>query len=675
MFQRLKYSVKCNACYRVFNSKIIVNRSRLVYCAALLLEAVAFHRQVLFYPGHLFPWDFRTVHLPLATFAADSFRHGEFPLWDPYTYCGYPIYANIQAAFFYPPVLAATLAGAWLGDAFLPRLLAIAVVAQIVFAGICTYTLLRRLGARSAAAWIAGTMYELGCFFASQGEHMGAMQAASWLPLVWLCVVELRAGVRWGWVGALAGALAMSVLAGLPQVAVAAFASAFALAVIVCLFRAGRWVALVPVLIGGAWGLVLAAIQFIPSAELVQNSVAKYRSEWLQSGGGIHPGALVSLILPNYWSVFDLSKFHGPGDLTFLYLYSSLLGLALAIAAVVWRPDLWSRVFAVLTALATIAMLGDTTPVGRVFLALLPVNVRIGIHPEFFFCAFSLGLAVLAGLGAERLLRVMRWRVIAGVIIACDLLLVSSGHPMNSVSTADEPGFTADSADGSREIIQKLRELTGSTMPSSRFDTLPGVSFAWVNSAPIFRIPTAGGCDPLALERIIQVRLAFSPGERWGTCYSVVHPEAPAVGLVNDRILIAPAGKPVTGMGHVASIAGYDLYENPQVQPRFSIPNGRVDVVTYGPTYVRVIAHTPAVAELLVTDSFYPGWDAQIDGHATPILLRQTAFRGVAVPAGDHTVELTFVPRVLYRSAALTGIGVVFEILVLASVWRRRQKA
>lgn len=648
-------------------------RSRLIYCAALLIEAAAFHRQVLFYPGHMFPWDFRTVHLPLATFASDSFRRGEFPLWDPYTYCGYPIYANIQAAFFYPPVLAATLAGAWLGTVLLPRLLAIAVVLQVVFAGICTYALLRRLGARPAAAWIAGTMYELGCFFASQGEHMGAMHGASWLPLIWLCVVELRSNVRWGWVGALAGALAMSVLAGLPQVAVAAFASAFALAVVLCVFRAGRWPSIGAVAIGGAWALLLSAIQFIPSAELVQHSVAKYRSEWLQSGGGIHPGALLSLIMPNYWSVFDVLKFHGPGDLTFLYLYSSLLGLVLAVATVAWKADLWSRVFGVLTGLATIAMLGDTTLAGRVFLATLPVSVRIGIHPEFFFCAFSLGLAVLAGLGAERLVRRTRWQVVIGLVIACDLLVVSSGHPMNSVSTADEPGFTQDSADGSRELIGTLRELTGSTVPPSRFDTLPGVPFAWVNSAPMIRIPTAGGCDPLALERVIQVRLAFSPGERWGTCYSVVNPSSPMVGLMNDRVLISVAGKQVQGMKQVASIAGYDLYENPAVQPRFSLPNGRVDVVTYSPRYVRVLSHGAAASELLVTDSYYPGWEARIDGRATSITVRDTAFRGIPVPAGDHTVELRFVPSILYRSAALTALGVGLELWVLWGVMRKRK--
>ena len=370
-------------------------RGVLLCRAALLVEALLFHRHVLFYSGYLFPWDFRAVHLPLVTLIADSFRHGHWPLWDPFSYCGMPISANIQAAVFYPPVVAASLMGAWLGPDAIPRLLAISVVAQLVFAGWCTFALLRRLDARPAAALVGATVYELGCFFAAQAEHMGAVQAAVWLPLIWLCVVELRAGWKLRWLAALAVSLAMTVFAGLPQVAVAAFSSALVLALLMALFRLAGWKLPAVAPLVWIWALLLAAVQFIPTAELTRNSVAKYRAEWLGSGGGIPPSALFSLVAPNYWSVFDLSKFHGPTDPTFLYLYSSLLGLLLAAAVAVWKPGRWARVFAILLAVFAFLMFGDKTPPGRAALLALPDFVRIGIHPEFFFCVFSLALACL----------------------------------------------------------------------------------------------------------------------------------------------------------------------------------------------------------------------------------------------------------------------------------------
>src|SRR5581483_11831000 len=105
----------------------------------------------------------------------------------------------------------------------------------------------------------------------------------------------------------------------------------------------------------------------------------------------------------------------------------------------------------------TFCMLGDKTPPGRAILLALPDVIRIGIHPEYFFCIFALALAVLAGFGAERFLKSPRVRLAVGIVIAADLLLVSSGRPMNQTSRQIEPGFTATSADGSRDLIDKLR--------------------------------------------------------------------------------------------------------------------------------------------------------------------------------------------------------------------------
>ena len=135
------------------NSDRAVERSNTAYFLALMLEVAVFYRHVLFERGFVFPWDFRGVHLPLATFVAGALGRGQWPLWDPYTYCGNPIFANIQTALFYPPVLAATLASNWFGNGTLPHFLAWAVAAQVCFAGWCTFALRRRLGAALSSAW------------------------------------------------------------------------------------------------------------------------------------------------------------------------------------------------------------------------------------------------------------------------------------------------------------------------------------------------------------------------------------------------------------------------------------------------------------------------------------------------------------------------------------------
>lgn len=659
-------------------------QANLWYSVALLFEAVVFHRAVLFYPGYLFPWDFRAVHIPFATFAADSFRRGEFPLWDPYTYCGVPIFANIQAALFYPPVLLATLAGAFLDHGALPRLLAIAVVAQIVFAGICTFVLAKRLGASSASAWIAGAVYELGCFFAAQAEHMGMMHAATWLPLCWWCVVELRDGLKWRWAGILSIALAMTTLAGSPPCAAAAFGSTLALAMIVAALRLARWRLPVYVIGASVWAVFIAAIQIIPTAQLTENSVAKYRTDWLKTGGGMNLGALTSLVIPNYWSVFDPSKFHGPGDLTFFYLYSSLLGLTLAIAAIVWKPSRWTQVCALLTFVAALAMLGDTTPIGRAILAMLPATIRIGIHPEYTYFNFSLGLALLAGLGASRVLKNERLRIAAGILIACDLLLVSSDRPMNRVSTAIEPGIEQS------ELLPQLRALTGKTTPPSRFDMGPDVPYLWSSVASEIAIPTANGCDPLAPERIVQVRLSFAPGARWGACYQVVNPASRILGLANVRYLIASGRidenpnvlprfflvnrvRRVDGLQQAAAILhspGFNPSEEAIIESKEpgqeTSGSGSIEVLSYSPAKIDLKIHASTASFMVASDAYYPGWEARIDGRLSELYITDVAFRGIRTSAGDHVVEMRFHPVILYRAAVISGLSLAAALLAIA---------
>ena len=72
---------------------------------------------------------------------------------------------------------------------------------------------------------------------------------------------------------------------------------------------------------------------------------------------------------------------------------------------------------------------------------------------------------------------------------------------------------------------------------------------------------------------------------------------------------------------------------------------------------IRTRGASPAV--LVLNDSFYPGWEATLDGVDVPLLRANTAFRAVAVPAGEHVVEMRYRPRSFEVGLALAGVAIL----------------
>jgi len=83
------------------------------------------------------------------------------------------------------------------------------------------------------------------------------------------------------------------------------------------------------------------------------------------------------------------------------------------------------------------------------------------------------------------------------------------------------------------------------------------------------------------------------------------------------------------------------------------------------------VAKAPAI--LVVTENYYPGWEAERGGAGgdpvpVKILAGDLAFRGVYVPAGRSEVRFTYRPRSVIYGAAL-GV-LVLAGLVLAALRR-----
>ena len=92
-----------------------------------------------------------------------------------------------------------------------------------------------------------------------------------------------------------------------------------------------------------------------------------------------------------------------------------------------------------------------------------------------------------------------------------------------------------------------------------------------------------------------------------------------------------------------------------------------VEMTRYEPLRVVIEAETNQPGFLVLSDLYYPGWEATVDGEQVPIYEANASVRAVPLEAGAHTVEFHFRPKPLLYGAAVSLVSA----LVLVVVWKR----
>ena len=135
-------------------------------------------------------------------------------------------------------------------------------------------------------------------------------------------------------------------------------------------------------------------------------------------------------------------------------------------------------------------------------------------------------------------------------------------------------------------------------------------------------------------------------------------------GPLDPRHQVVVESSPVSGLG-----------------PFPGTPAADARVVAEGSAVLDVRADAPGGGFLVVTDPYYPGWRAFVNGVETPILRADYLFRAIVLPPGSHEVRFVFVPTSLQRGTMLSVAGVVIALsavlvgvcapLVSRRPWRR----
>jgi hypothetical protein len=110
---------------------------------------------------------------------------------------------------------------------------------------------------------------------------------------------------------------------------------------------------------------------------------------------------------------------------------------------------------------------------------------------------------------------------------------------------------------------------------------------------------------------------------------------------------------------------------SPSLSGQSGDPPGTATIVHYAPDQVVVDVDASTAAILVLTDQHYPGWEAEVDGTPTEILVTDYVFRGVPVNAGIHRVVFRFVPHSFRRGLWVAAFGSMLTIGTMFAVRRR----
>ena len=214
-----------------------------------------------------------------------------------------------------------------------------------------------------------------------------------------------------------------------------------------------------------------------------------------------------------------------------------------------------------------------------------------------------------------------------------------------------------------------------------RIDTRTNLEGLWQpNTAALAGLQDVGGvANPLMLR---------SFADFWE---SIGGRETRRYDLLNVKYVLVKEGTPLPPQKFsrvFGPVNGIEIHENSAFVPRAWLAPSGVDlnnteppaavsaaaVRIYSATHMAFDLQAPEAGYLVISENWYPGWIATVNGTATPVQTANGTLRAVAVPAGASSIEMLYRPDSFTWAlwATLAGIGVLLVVGFLETNGSRR---
>lgn len=670
-------------------------------------------------------WDGRDFNYPKFAYAMETIRSGHLPLWDPYTNCGQPFFADPQLAWYNP---AAVFSGALRQSPFDGYVLFWATT--WIWAGLGAFFLAATLGAGPLGCLTAAMLFSLSGFFVGHGQHLPHVVTAAWLP--WVLAFGHRAMARESWAHVLLTgvALGLSALGGYPGLVlfvVLALALWLVFAFLAPLSGPAQnlksslrrrlfWFIIatgIPTAIlfiiwsPGLYGLLIEARDFTLRAQ-------RPDLEEALNGNPFSFRAAISFLFPRI--VIEQSGFFA-SDISMNNAYIGAIGLPLAAVWVVsaGRRSWW---LVALILLWFWISLGSDAGLRTLLHYLVPPTdyMRYNAVLRVLFIA---PLSVAAGLGVSHAITGARaisttrnflwaWSIIAFFagawvlwFFGAELKVFGAVAPTLIVCILAAGVFSWSSARCQpRTVIIALVVIIGldvalhlyrnsftvwhaSQRPSIREieawekNTNPAVNR---DASPVFRITSLNLVTRRpVIEGFVSLTSQFN---------TTLVPSRFNSVLSAHRYWLTPSTRPAPPMeaglqilgklGATDPIPAFVTLPGDSISGESVAPGtyGRVVVLSYEPEHVELDVYVPGHGDamLVSTERYAPSWQVTVNGARETVLGVNYFFRGVRIPPGRHKVVFNYAPDA-FVPLLIVSYSTIFGVLLAAFLFFRRENS
>jgi hypothetical protein len=230
---------------------------------------------------------------------------------------------------------------------------------------------------------------------------------------------------------------------------------------------------------------------------------------------------------------------------------------------------------------------------------------------------------------------------------------------------------------GLRETLLPNAAMMEQVPSANNFDSLLPNRYNQVIKL-LDKLPAA---DALRAAAVMDARYIVSPRD---LPLPIIHRGADVTIYRNDAALgrawIVPQAQAVGDSLAALADPSFDPRQVVQISNiKYQISNeltttGTVKSLQDSPNAVTIRAASESGGFLVLADTYYPGWQAVLDGQPVEILRANYVFRAVAFPPGEHTVVFRYAPLSFQVGAAISLLTLAFVIGMLIALSLRRYR-